>query len=73
MPSFIVITSKKHSTFDEEAKTVLESHKFSEVNSGTYQGSNGAHSVALKLKNLDSYKKNHSTASIKIFHGTLSS
>lgn len=75
MPNFIVISSKKKSDFDSEAKTVLESHKFSEINPGTYMGSASANplNAATDLKKLEAYKKNHSTAGIKIYHGTLTS
>lgn len=70
MPNFVVISSKKNTAFDSEAKTVLESHKFSEINPGTYMGSADASSAATDLKKLESYKK---TAGIKIYHGTLTS
>jgi hypothetical protein len=73
MPNFIVIESKKETAFNSEAITVLESSKFSLVNTGTYMGSSGASTVATKLKNLESYKKNHTTAGIKIYYGSLSS
>jgi len=73
MPSFIVIESKKDTEFNSEAKTVLESNKFSLVHAGTYMGSPAASSVATKLKNLESYKKNRSSAGIKIYYGSLSS
>ncbi|GEM77724.1 hypothetical protein [Vibrio sagamiensis] len=71
MPNFIVISSKKATSFDLEAKTVLESHKFSEVHNGTYMGTSAASSVSTKLKNLESYKKNKSVAGIKIYSGSL--
>ena len=75
MASFIVIEAKKDTEFDSEAKTVLESHKFTEVSPGTYRASANLTSTAAKakLKNLESYKKYHSTAGIKIYHGSLSS
>ncbi len=73
MSNFVVISSKKNTAFDSEAKTVLESHKFSEINPGTYMGTAAASAVATVLKNLEAYKKNHSTAGIKIYHGTLTS
>lgn len=71
MPNFIVIVSKKETNFNHEAKTVLESHKFVEVHPGTFMGTNGALIVSTKLKNLESYKKNRSGASIKVYHGNL--
>ena len=73
MPNFIVIESKKNTEFNSEAKTVLEGYKFFEVNTGTYMASSGASAAAAKLKNLESYKKNRSSANIKIYHGTLTS
>ena len=73
MPNFIVIESKKDTDFNSEARTALKSHKFTEINAGTYIASSGATIVAPKLKNLDSFKKNRSNASIKIYYGNLSS
>ena len=73
MPSFVVIDSKKKTDFNSDAKTVLESHKFTEINPDTYTASSGASTVASKLKNLDSFKKFCSSAGIKIYHGNLSS
>ncbi|MFV8410159.1 hypothetical protein [Vibrio owensii] len=71
MPSFIVISSKIATVFDMEAKIVLESHKFSELHTGTYIGMSSAASVATKLKNLESYRKNKSVADIKVYCGNL--
>ncbi|EGR1766545.1 hypothetical protein [Vibrio parahaemolyticus] len=71
MPSFIVISSKKVTDFDNEARSVLESCKFSEVHAGTYMGTAAASSVSTQLKNLSSYKKYKSVANIKIYSGTL--
>lgn len=71
MPSFVVIESKKDSEFNVEAQTVLEAHKFKEVHAGTYTSTTGASTVASKLKNLESYKKNKSAAGIKVYHGNL--
>ncbi len=72
MPSFIVIEKSKSTAFCNEAESVLEAHKFSEVHPGTYSGSSGASTVASKLKNLESYKKNKSSAKLKIYQGNLS-
>jgi len=71
MPNFIVIEKSKSTNFCLEAAAVLEAHKFREVHPGTYSGSSGASTVASKLKNLDSYKKNKSSAKLKIYHGNL--
>jgi len=73
MANFIVISSKKDTDFNREAKTVLESHKFNELHIGTYIATSGASTVATKLKNLESYKKLHSSAGIKIYYGNLNS
>lgn len=73
MPQFIVIESKKVTDFNSDAKTVLESLKFTEINLNTYIASSGsASSAATNLKNLDSYKKQKSAAGIKIYYGNLS-
>ena len=71
MPSFIVISSKKSTAFDVEAKVVLESHKFLELHAGTYIGTPSSSPVSTKLKNLESYRKNRSLADIKIHSGNL--
>lgn len=74
MPAFIIISSKKETDFNLDAKTVLESKKFQELHPGTYMGTSGsASTIATDLKNLESFKKNRSSASILIYHGSLSS
>lgn len=73
MPNFIVIESKKASEFNTEASTVLEAKRFIEIHNGTFSGGASASSVAQDLKNLESYKKNKSSAGIKIYYGNLSS
>lgn len=73
MANFIVISSKKDTDFNSEARTVLESHKFSEVHTGTYIGPSSASTVVTKLKTLESYKKLRSSAGIKVYYGNLSS
>ena len=72
MPSFIVIEKSKSTSFCSEAETVLEANGFSEVHPGTFSGSSGASSVASQLKKLESYKKNKSSARLKIYNGNLS-
>jgi hypothetical protein len=73
MPSFIVIESKKSTEFNTEAKTILEGHKFAELNPGTFMASSASPSTATsQLKNLESYKKNRGVAGIKIYKGSLS-
>jgi len=58
MPSFIVIESSKETDFNVEARSVLQSEKYSEINQGTYMGTSGSPStIKTKLKNLPSYKK----------------
>ncbi|CEO37623.1 hypothetical protein [Photobacterium kishitanii] len=71
MPSFIVISSKKVTDFDQDARTVLESHRFSEVHTGTYMGPSNASLMSTRLKALGTYSKNKSSAGIKIYYGSL--
>ena len=52
MPSFIVIESRKDTAFTSEARAVLDSHNFIEVNPGTFSSSTGAQSAKQALKNL---------------------
>jgi hypothetical protein len=72
MPKFIVFETKNNS-FLSEAKIVMQSNGFTDVNAGeiTYKANSGDTSkIVSQLKNLDIYKKNSS--SIKIYHGNLS-
>ncbi len=66
MANLIIIESTKTTDFCSEAKIVLEANKYREVNPGTFSGSSPASTLAAKLKNLESYKKNKSRARIKI-------
>jgi len=38
MPSFIIISEKRSSQFGKDAKTVLASHRFTELHANTYVG-----------------------------------
>jgi len=72
MPRFIVIESRKSSQFDRDAKILLEGHKLEYLGSNTYKGASQTRPVVNELKNLESYKKNKTSSSITIYHGTLS-
>lgn len=71
--SYIVsITTKKDTGFLNEAKTILESHKFSIINENTYIGNKSTHSIVNQLKVLDIYKKDKVNCSISLYHGNVS-
>ena len=70
MSQFVVIQTSKKSDFDNEAKIVLESCKFKEINPGTYIGTSSASTAVNNLKNTNKYKSRGSVI-IKFYYGGL--
>ncbi len=72
MPYLITIETKKDTGFTNEAKTILESHSFTEINPKTYIGTKSSQPIVQQLKVLEIYKKDKSNKGISIYHGTIS-
>ncbi len=72
MPNFIVISERKQSKFSEQARSVLESSRFSEILPNTFMGSGSSSPVVTQLKNLETYNKERSSCGIELYHGSLS-
>jgi hypothetical protein len=71
MAYVITITNKKDTEFTNEAKVVLESNGYSEINTQTFLGIKPSSTIASQLKTLESYKTDKLKCSIIIYHGNV--
>lgn len=72
MSQVVIIEFRRDTKFLGEARAILESHKFEEVQIGTFIGSRSAGALARELKELESYKKEKGSSRITIHYGSLS-